>query len=268
RNRRFARATDAFDDLVAELIAERRGATEGGEPAGDDLLSLLLSVEFDDGSRMSDRQLRDHLVTFLFAGHETSSLALSYALLLLARHPEEADRLRAEVADVAGDGPLRTAHVRELAFTERVLKETLRRYPPANVLFREPTEPTTVGGYRIDPGTTITLPSFRIHNDARWYDDPESFRPDRWTDGMETDLPDYAYFPFGGGPRHCIGMRFAMLETKLALATFVRRWEFDLRSDPEPAFAAAATMRPTEEIRLRVRARRAGSNRRTASSGT
>ncbi|MFC4359374.1 cytochrome P450 [Halobium salinum] len=256
-NRRFDRATAAFDDLVGELIAERRASTsdEAGDPPGEDLLSLLLAVSFEDGSGLSDRKLRDHLVTMLFAGHETSSLALSYAILLLSQHPEKADRLREEVETVAGDGRLGAADVRHLDYTDRVLTETLRRYPPAAVLFREPVEPTTVGGYRVAPGTTLTLPAFRIHNDPRWYDDPDAFRPERWTDEMEADLPEYAYFPFGGGPRHCIGMRFATLEMKLALATFVRRWAFDLRSDPDPDFVAAGTMRPEEPVRVRVRSR-------------
>jgi cytochrome P450 len=261
-NRRYRRASEVFDYLVSDLVAERRAAMDAGEPPGHDLLSLLLTVSVGDGagddgtgSAMSDSQLRDHLVTFLFAGHETSSLALSYALLLLAQHPGKADRLRREVDEVVGDGAPGAADARELEYTGRVLTETLRRYPPANVLFREPVEPITVGGYRIDPGTTITLPSFRIHNDSRWYDDPETFRPDRWADGLIDELPEYAYFAFGGGPRHCIGMRFARLEMTLALATFLREWEFDLLSDPDPSFTAAATMRPEEEIRVRVRRR-------------
>ncbi|SEO70192.1 Cytochrome P450 [Halogranum amylolyticum] len=251
RNRRFRRATDEFDRVVRDLIAERRRATE----ASDDLLSLLLDVTYEDGTAMDERTVRDQLMTFLFAGHETTSLALSYAVFALARHPEVAARLRAEIDDVVGDGRPTAADVRRLDDTERVLKETLRLYPPAYVLFRQPTRDVVLGGYRVPEGTQLTLPSFRLHADPRWYDDPESFRPERWTDEMEAELPDYAYFPFGGGPRHCIGMRFAILELHLVLATLVQSCEFDLVSDPDLEFTAAATLQPKEALRVRVRKR-------------
>ena len=251
RNRRFRRATDEFDRTVRGLIGERRRS----EDPSDDLLSLLLDVTYDDGTAMDERTVRDQLMTFLFAGHETTSLALSYAVFALAQRPEVADRMRAELADVVGESRPAAADVRRLDYTERILKETLRLYPPAYVLFRQPTRDVVLGGYRVPEGTQLTLPAFRLHTDPRWYDDPETFRPERWTDEMEAGLPDYAYFPFGGGPRHCIGMRFAMLELHLVLATLVQSWEFELVSDPELEFTAAATLQPEEEIRVRVRNR-------------
>lgn len=178
--------------------------------AGDDLLSLLVDAEFSDGSTMDEAQLRDHLITFLLAGHETSSLALSYALFLLAKHPKKAARLREEVDAALGGQRPTVADRPDLAYAEWVVREALRRYPPAYVLFRQPVADVTIGGYRIPEGTNLTLPAFRLHTDPRFWDDPDMFRPERWQG--ERDGPEYAYFPFGDGPRHCIGMRFAMLE--------------------------------------------------------
>lgn len=251
RNRRFRRATDEFDQVVRTLVAERRRAEE----PSDDLLSLLLDVTYEDGTAMDEETVRDQLMTFLFAGHETTSLALSYAVFALAQRPEVAERLRAEVDDVVGEGRPTAAEVRRLDYTGTVLKETLRLYPPAYVLFRQPTRDVTLGGYRVPEETNLTLPAFRLHTDPRWYDDPESFRPERWTDEMEAELPDYAYFPFGGGPRHCLGMRFAMLELHLVLATLAQSCEFELVSDADVEFTPAATLQPKEEIRVRVRKR-------------
>jgi cytochrome P450 len=134
-----------------------------------------------------------------------------------------------------------------------VIQESLRLYPPAFIIFREANEDVELGGYRIPEGTKVTLPQFHIHTDERWYDDPMSFDPDRWTDGFEDELPDYAYFPFGGGPRHCIGMRFAMLELKTVLPTLLQQVGFDLVSDPDPELDMAVTMRPAEDVRMRVR---------------
>ncbi|WP_224449247.1 cytochrome P450 [Haloprofundus salilacus] len=246
-NRRFRRATAEFEATVETLVAEHRAADD----AGDDLLSLLLGVEYDDGSAMSEREVRDQLVTFLFAGHETTSLAMTYTLYLLAQHPDRLRKLRTEIDDVV-DGRPTAADALELDYAERVLTESMRCYPPAYILFRQPTETVELGGYRVPAGTNITLPLFRVHNDPRFYDDPEAFRPERWTDEMESALPDYAYFPFGGGPRHCLGMRFAMLELKLVLATVVSRVEFDIVGERSLTFRPGATLQPKDPIRMRV----------------
>ncbi|WP_246998388.1 cytochrome P450 [Halosolutus gelatinilyticus] len=145
-------------------------------------------------------------------------------------------------------------HVPRLECTERVIKEAMRLYPPVFIMFRRATEDAVVGGYQIPEGTILALPQFRLHADERFYDDPDAFRPDRWADDREADRPEYAYFPFGGGPRHCIGMRFATLEMKLVLATLSRR--FELLSDPNPEVTAAATLQPKENVRVRLHERR------------
>ncbi len=264
-NRRYERALAAYRERADELIAERRAA--GAD--GDDLLSLLLTATGPDGAGLSAAEVRDNLLTFTFAGHETTSLGLTYAVLLLSTHDDAAARLRAEVESVVGDGTPTAGDAFQLEFTERVVREALRLHPPAHILVRRATEESVVGGYRVPEGTVLTLPQFHLHTDGRFWDDPESFRPDRWaaeTGGDEAgggsggadradERPEYAYFPFGGGPRHCIGMRFAMLEMKLVVAVLARAFEFELLSDPDPAIGAGATHRPKQDVRVRLHER-------------
>ncbi|WP_336037755.1 cytochrome P450 [Halobacterium yunchengense] len=249
--RRHRRAFERFDGVVADLVEDRRDGrpTDGGGPA--DLLSLLLAAEYPDGSTPSRTEVRDQLMTFLFAGHDTTSLALTWAFVLLNRRPAAYDRLRAEV-DATVDGDRATvADLERLPYTDRVAKEVLRLRPPAGALFREPREDVELAGYRVPEGTMVVLPQFAVHTDPRFYDDPETFRPERWTDGLEDDLPDYAYFPFGGGPRHCIGMRFAALELRLALATLVANVDVDVR-DPDVDPALGSPFEPADDVRAVV----------------
>jgi cytochrome P450 len=250
-NRRYRRILSEFREFVDALIDERRGRVD----EYDDVLSILLTAADDEGRTMSDVELRDQMATFLFAGHETTSLALTFAVLQVAAREDVRERLDEEYATVLGGDPPGLEDVTELAYTDRVIQETLRRYPPAFVTFREAREEVELGGYRIPEGTKLTLPQFHVHTDERWYDDPERFDPDRWTDGLEASLPDFAYFPFGGGPRHCIGMRFAMLELRTVLPTVLQRVGFDLLSSPDPDLDMAVTLRPAEPVRARVRKR-------------
>lgn len=196
--RRFDRAMADLDGLIEELIRERRQT----ETEHDDLLGALLSVDMDEET------VRDQLVTFLFAGHETTALALTYTLWLLSGHPSVHKRVETEQTAL-----------------EHVIKEALRLYPPIYLLYREPREDMALGGYRIPRETTLQLPAYTVHRDQRWWDDPNTFVPDRWTE--TASRPEYAYFPFGGGPRHCIGMRFAMLELKAALTELTQRLTFE-----------------------------------------
>jgi len=254
-NRRFDRDTAAFREYVDGLVRERRGSDFAD---ADDLLTLLVGL--GEGDALSDEAVRDQLMTFLFAGHETTSLALAYGTHALARHPAIAERVREEVTDVTDDdsddghGALPDAtDLRDLDVTDRVVSETLRKYPPAYVLFREPTEDVVVGGYRIPEGTNVSIPVWRLHADPRWWDDPEAFDPSRWLEA-DPDRPEHASLPFGAGPRHCIGMRFASLELRATLATVFREVAFDpVPADAvEPSFEAAATLQPSEPLRVRV----------------
>lgn len=250
-NRRYKRVLSEFRSFIDRLIDERRGQAE----EYNDLLSLLLTAEDDEGNQMSETEIRDQMVTFLFAGHETTSLALTYTFLELTKNEQVRERLHAEFDTVLGDEIPGLQALGNLSYTERVIRESLRLYPPAFIMFRKTAEDVELGGYRIPEGTRVTLPQFHVHTDERWYDAPEMFDPDRWTDEFEESLPDYAYFPFGGGPRHCIGMRFAMLELKTILPTIAQRVEFELLSDPDPELDMATTLRPAEDIRMRVTTR-------------
>jgi cytochrome P450 len=251
RNRRFKRAQASFETFVEGLIDERAGDVG----AYDDLLSLLLTGEDDSGRGLTAEEVRDQMITFLFAGHETTSLALTYACLELAKNPGLAEPLREEYEQILSDRAPTFAEIPQLDATERFIKEVLRLYPPAYVLFRNVREDAAIGGYLVPEGSKVTLPQFWLHRDERFYDEPEEFRPDRWTEGFEGDLHDYAYFPFGGGPRHCIGMRFAMLELKTVLPVVVQAVDFDLLSDPDPEFSMGVTLRPKDHIRVRIHRR-------------
>ncbi len=249
-NRRYRRHMNDFDSLVEELIAARRGS----EDTGDDLLSTLLeAAENEQDPSLSPSELRDQLVTFLFAGHETTSLALTYACFLLGTHQEGWDRLAAEV-DAVCDGRPTMADIPDLSYTSNVIDETLRLYPPAFILLRSAREPVTFDGYRLPKGTVVTMPQFSLHRDPRFWDEPDAFRPTRFEDGQGADRPEYAYFPFGGGPRHCVGMRFARMELTLTLATIASRVRLEsVTTDLE--FQMGATLKPVDPVRLRVHER-------------
>jgi cytochrome P450 len=233
--RRYDRAMADLDALVERLIAEREvgsDASEGGErddgAERDDLLSLLVAAADAEGTGMDREAVRDQLVTFLFAGHETTSTALTYVCLLLAGNPDVRERLDAELDTVLGERDPSFSDVPELDYTEGIVKEALRLYPPVYALYREPKKDVHLGGYHVPEGTTLQLATYSVQRDDRWWDSPEEFRPKRWLDGGQSrGRPEYAYFPFGGGPRHCIGMRFAMTELQLTLATLARRVEFE-----------------------------------------
>jgi cytochrome P450 len=247
-NRRYDRTLEAFRSFVEGLIDERRG--RAGEY--DDLLSILLTAEDDEGRGMSETEVRDQMTTFLFAGHETTALALTYAFLEIAKRDDVAGDLDAEYEDVLGGEPPGVRDVPELDATDRVVDETLRLYPPAYIFFREAAEDVELGGYRVPAGTKLSVPPFYVHTDDRWYDDPFEFRPDRWDGDLAEQIPDYAYFPFGGGPRHCIGMRFATMELKSVIPTVAQNVAFDLLSEADPDFAWGTTLRPSEDVRVRV----------------
>jgi cytochrome P450 len=241
-NVRYDRRMAAFDELVEDLIERRED-----DPAEyDDLLAMLLEARGDGG--LTHDEVTDQVKTFLFAGHETTATAITFGLFLLGNNPDPRRKLQAEADRVLEDDRPTVADVFELEYTDRVVTEVLRRYPPASGVFREPLEPVAFGGYDVPEGQTLLLPIYQIHNDERFYDDPGQFRPERWTDEFEASLPDYAYFPFGGGPRHCIGMRFARMELKIVFATLARRTEFEaITEDVEPTLEVTLTPdRPIE----------------------
>jgi cytochrome P450 len=247
-NRRFRRRRDAVAAFIDDVVERRRG--RAGE--ADDILSILLTAADEDGRGLDESEVEDNVMTFLMAGHETTSLALTYALLSVATHDDVHERLREEHRTVL-DGDLPTfADVPQLTYTGRVVKEALRLYPPAYIMFRQAHEDVAVGGHRIPEESIITLPVRYIQTDEQWYDDPMAFRPDRWDGDLERENPDYAYYPFGGGPRHCIGMRFAMTELKTMLPAILQRVDLELLSDPDPDLSMGVTLRPDDPVRMQV----------------
>lgn len=250
--RRYERAMGKLDDLVDELVTERRDAGA----SGDDLLSLLAAAEYPDGQRMTPEEVRDQLVTMLFAGHETTATALTFGLWLLAGDDDAQARLREEVESVCTGQPAVT-DIPNLEVTEAVAREALRLYPPLTDIAREPTEPTTLGGYRIPADATVLVSAYRLHRHEAYWDDPDEFRPERWLPDSRGDDPDrheYAYIPFGGGPRHCLGMRFAMTELQLTLATLAQCMTFERVTESLDLSLFALTLDPGPvEVRVRDR---------------
>jgi len=247
-NRRYRRKLNELQTFVDELAQQCR--QQPPENRGDDLLSIL--VGFLEASDLTQEELRDNMVTFLFAGHETTALGLTYTLLCLAQHPEEQAKLHEEI-DTVCDGAVAAEDLPELEQTERVIDEALRLYPPVYMFFREATRDVELKGYHIPEGTTLVLSQWAVHRDPAWWDDPKAFRPNRFAG--DADHPEYAYFPFGGGPRHCIGMRFARMEMKTVLATIISEYTFELASNPNPDLIASTNLKPGEPIEIELHKR-------------
>jgi len=248
-NRQLRRSLDTLGRIVNDILQNQH---ESHGEQGSHLLARLLAARDEDGSRMSDRQLFDEALTLLLAGHETTALALSYSLYLLAEHPQTQEKLQAEVGDVLAGRLPSYADLPRLEYTRRVVTEALRLYPPADVLGREALEDCTIEGIPIPRGTTVFMSQWVMHRDPRYFADPLRFYPDRWTPDFERELPRFAYFPFGGGPRYCIGQTFATTEAILLLAMICQRFVFA----PMPGFELSLwpniTLRPRDGIPLMV----------------
>ncbi|MDS0259415.1 cytochrome P450 [Haloarcula sp. S1CR25-12] len=242
--RRAERARGELRETVTAILEDRRRTDEDRT----DLLSMLL----DSDTAMADEQVRDEMLTFLIAGHETTALTLTYTLDLLSRTPEAERRLHEELRTVV-DGRPTIEDVFAFEYTEAVVKEAMRLYPPAYEIRREPSEPVVFGDFSVPEGSLLLLPVWVLHRDDRFWDAPEQFRPSRWLDG-ESDRPEFAYFPFGGGPRRCIGRQFAMTEAQLVLATLLDQWRFEREYD-ELELAAAVTLKPKTDVEMTVRRR-------------
>jgi cytochrome P450 len=246
-NLRVERAIRRLERILATVIAQRR---ESGNDRGDLLSMLLHAQDEDSGRRMSDAQLRDEVMTLFMAGHETTANTLAWTWFLLAGHADAESRLHAELAQVLGGRSPVMADLPRLSYTESVVNETLRVYPTVWVIGREATEPVELGGYRIPAGTTVFMPQWVIHRDGRWYDDPEQFRPERWEGGLIQRIHRYAYFPFGGGPRICIGNNFAQMEATLILATIAQKFRVRLAPDAVVKPLATITLRPAHGVKV------------------
>jgi cytochrome P450 len=243
-NLRVKRSIRRLDEIVYRFIAQRRQDSSDR----NDLLSLLLRARDEQGQAMSDQQLRDEAMTLFLAGHETTALTLTWTWYLLASHPHVEERLYAEVREVLDGRTPTVEDVPRLRYTEHVILESMRLIPAIYTIGREALHDLELGGFRVPRGTTLLMPQWVVHRDPRFWDDPETFRPERWAEPRMKNQPHFAYFPFGGGPRVCVGNNFALLETALILPVIAQRFHFTLIPDhpvvPHPSF----TLRPRDGL--------------------
>ena len=248
---RYRRAIKQIDDVVYGIIRQRR---ESGEDPGD-LLSRLLAARDEHGNGMTDAQLRDESVTLILAGHETTALVLFYTFYLLDRSPEVEGRLASELCDVLGDRAPTASDVPNLRYTEWIVRESMRLYPPAWGIAREALSDCEIGGYSVPKGTQIFLVQWLVHRDPRIFEGPDSFRPERWDNDLVKRLPRCAYFPFGDGPRVCIGNHFAMMEAVLVLATIAQKYRLSSLPGQKLKVLPSVTLRPRGAQSMRLHAR-------------
>jgi cytochrome P450 len=253
---RYRRAIKHIDDVVYAIIRQRR---ECNDDPGD-LLSRLLAARDESGNGMTDTQLRDESVTLILAGHETTALVLFYTFYLLNSSPEADRQLARELHDVLGGRTPTAADVPNLRYTEWVIRESMRLYPPAWEIARQPLADCEIGGYSVPKGTQLFLVQWLVHRDARIFDDPECFRPERWDNDLLKRLPRCAYFPFGDGPRICIGNHFAMMEAVLILATIAQKFRLSSLPGQKLKLLPSVTLRPrgAQSMRLHARVQPAG----------
>lgn len=250
-NARLRQARESLDKVVYRVIEEhRRAGTDQG-----DLLSMLLQAQDEDGSTMDEQQLRDEIMTLFLAGHETTAHALTWTWYLLAQHPEVRSKVQQEVDAVLEDRPATFNDLPQLPYIERVITESMRVCPPVWAIDRRALYDVNIRGIQIPQGARVVMSQYVLHHDPRWYPDPERFDPDRWTPEMKAALPKFAYFPFGGGPRLCVGEPFAWTEAILLVATLSRYWEAHLAADARIEFQPAVTLRPKYGVKMTLRKR-------------
>lgn len=254
-NRAYLQARKRLDATIYRIINDRRASGEDHA----DLLSMLLAAQDTegDGGRMTDKQVRDESMTIFLAGHETTANALTWTFYLLSQNPEKEERLHQEIDTVLNGHPPTFEDVPKLPYTKKVLTESMRLYPPAWVLGREAITPLQIGNYVIPEGAGVLMSQYVIHHDPRYYSDPNRFNPERWTPEFEKSLPSFAYFPFGGGARSCVGEQFAWMEGILLLTTIAQEWQMRLVSGHRVAMLPRITLRPKYGMRMTLTKRKA-----------
>jgi cytochrome P450 len=251
-NRKYQRAVQHIDAFVYRMIKERR---ESPKDEGD-LMSMLLSAKDEDGSEMSDSQVRDEVLITFAAGHETTSNALTWTWYLLSQNQEVQEKMHAEVdAVVRPDAPPSIEDLPRLEYTHKVLTESMRLFPPAWILSREALTDCVVGGYLLPKGATIAVSQYATHHNPKFFTDPERFDPGRWTPEMRTRLPKLGYFPFGAGARNCVGEPFAWMEGVLLLAAISRRWEMRHVPGHKVEVLPRITLRPKYGMMMKLHRR-------------
>ena len=261
--RRFGKARATLREEADRLLAEATASTPTDPTEADDLLSLLVGIReagMGDSAMLSDERLRDQMVTITFAGHDTTTGTLTFAFWALANHPEVREQFHAEID--ALEGPPTVEDLDGLVVTERVIRETLRLYPPVYILPRMSATDLEIGGYHIPEGERVNSMLWKIQRDERFFENPHEFDPDRWDGDLQSEIHNFAYAPFGGGPRICLGREFALVEAKLALATIGRQFRLEwlgdnqtTRTGVEPPVSPQMTLRmePGHEFLVKER---------------
>jgi cytochrome P450 len=240
-----------MNKIVHHLIEERRKdlADRG------DLLSMLLLASDEDGQGMSDTQIRDEVVTLFLAGHETTATALTWIWYLLAKHPEIEQQLHEQLDNVLQGQPPKLADLKQLPLTEQIVKEAMRLYPPIWNMSRQAIADVEIAGYRIPKGSEVTIVSYVMHHDPRWWDEAECFMPQRFSPEKEKQIPKMTYLPFSTGPRVCLGNHFAMMEAQLILATMAGRYQLSLPNGYVAAMQPLIALRPRNDLEMMLQAR-------------
>ncbi|MEO7109636.1 MAG: cytochrome P450 [Polyangiaceae bacterium] len=263
KNRSFVKARAALDQMVFRIIAERRArrvAEESDDPKSPgnkakskgDLLDMLMEARDEEtGEGMSDRQLRDEVMTLILAGHETTANALTFTFYLLSKHPEILRKLQNEVREVLGDRSPQLSDLPKLSLTKRVLEESMRLYPPAWMFERQALEDDEINGFHVPKGSVIGVCTYVLHRDPDNFENPEGFDPDRFL-GDPKDRAKYTYLPFGGGTRVCIGNAFAMMEAQIVLAKIVQSYRFDLLPNTKLELDPVITLRPRGGLKMKL----------------
>lgn len=243
-NLRLQGAVGELDRTVEGFIASGRSRRD----IGDDLLSRLLVAQHEDGTRMSDLQLRDEAMTLYLAGHETTALTLAWSWYLLSQNPNVENKLVSEWQHVLTGATPAADQLHRLPYTAAVIAESMRLYPPVYVIGREATDDLELGGYRVKRGYTVLMSQWVNHRDPRYFPEPEEFRPERWENGLAKRIPKFAYYPFGGGQRLCVGSSFALMEAAIILAAVGQRYRFTLDPDAVIGIKPQITLLPANGI--------------------
>ena len=261
-------AGKTLNTIVYGLISERRKEIEsrikGKSTPGEDLLSKLIIVQADDGSTMTDTQLRDEIITILIAGHETTSNALTWTYYLLSQNPQIEQRVFEEIDQVLGRNgedynQPSISDLPKLKYVEKVFRESMRLYPPVWTMGRFAINDYPLGGYTIPKGSSLMFSQYVMHHNEKYFDNPEIFDPDRWTEEFKMHLPRFSYFPFGGGIRGCVGEPFAWQEGILLIATISSYWSMRLVPNQRVKLQPGITLNPKNGIKMKLKSRRKSS---------
>jgi cytochrome P450 len=247
-NRQFKAAKALLDDIIYEIIGQRRSQTA----AHNDLLDMLLNASDDNGNKMSDRQIRDEVITIFTAGHETTANVLTWTLYLLARHPDVLTKLRQEFSQLPQEHMPTAEDLQQLAYTRAVLNESMRLYPPAGILMRKIAKDTEIDGYSLKQGRLAIFSIYNIHHHPDFWQQPEVFDPERF---LSDESRRFVFMPFGTGERVCIGNHFALLESQILLSMILRRFDVQLLNTEEAEVEMAVTLKPKGGMPVRLIAR-------------